>query len=196
MTKRRTFVEDEYYHCYSRGVNKNDIFLDKKDYQFFMHLVEILNIKKIPNPSDPKKIIKVKLVDNLCITLMPNHFHFILKQLISDGISKFIQKVLSRYTLYFNNKYERTGALFESRFKDKHIDNEYYMSHLMGYIWNNPIKIIKPKYKSKDLLNGLITLSKSEIEFAKKYPYKKFPLNYSGPEQDSFIDNNHDFLHF
>lgn len=138
--------------------------------------------KKIRTDRKNTHKIKDRLVDIFCYTLMPNHFHFILKELTEGGISLFLQKVLGQYTLYYNKKYGRVGALFGSRFKDKLIDSDHYFEHLVEYIWNNPVKLINPKYSSKDILNGKTKLSKKEKKFALNYPYKKFPDSYRGPE--------------
>ena len=178
MAKRRNFCIGNYFHAYSRGVNKDEIFLEHRDYLKFMELIESRNCKE--TQREIKKSNKVTiLVKIYCYTIMPNHFHFELKELISGGISKFIQKVLKDYTQYFNKKYERSGALFESRFKDKLIDSDQYFKHLTRYIWNNPIKLINHKYKSIDLYYDKIKLTNKEKDFALNYPYKKFPSNYS-----------------
>lgn len=161
MSKIRKIEKGNYYHNYSRGVNKCDIFLEESDYFVFIKMVD----KNCPGQQ---------LVEIFCYTLMPNHFHFILKEICERGISLFFQKVLSQYVGYFNKKYNRRGPLFESRFKDKVIDTDYYFEHLVTYIWDNPIKIIRPGYSSKDLLNGKINLSIEEKEFTKNYPYKYF----------------------
>lgn len=97
-----------------------------------------------------------KLVEIYCYTLMPNHFHFILKEIQQKGISLFFQKILSQYSGYFNRKYNRRGPLFESRFKDKPINTNHYFKHLSKYIWNNPIKLIRPDYLSTNLLSEKI----------------------------------------
>ena len=119
---------------------------------------------------------KKPLVEIIAYCLNPNHFHFILKEVENQGISLFFQKILSRYVRYFNQKYNRRGPLFESRFKHKLINTDQYFKHLVEYIWNNPIKLIRADYVSKDLLNEKIILSEIEKEFAKNYIYKFFAL--------------------
>lgn len=193
MAKLRNFQIGKYYHSYSRGVNKCDIFRDHSDYLFFQKLVKIFNVDKKLRLKKPKMGLFSKsdmIVDIFCYTLMPNHFHFIFKEIKKFGISRFLQKVLGTYTLYYNKKYNRVGSLFGQRFKDKIVDSDEYFNHLVGYIWNNPIKLIKPNYKSSDLLNGLIELTDEEKEFAKNYLYKEFPSNYSGPEYKKLPKTN------
>jgi putative transposase len=184
MAKLRQFEINNYYHAYSRGVDRCDIFRDHSDYLFFEKLINIFNVdKKVRTKKNKNDLFddSSKLVNIFCYTLMPNHFHFIFEEIKKCGISKFLQKVLGTYSRYYNDKYNRVGSLFGERFKDKLVDSDRYFDYLVGYIWNNPVKLIKINYKSADLLNGLINLSREEKDFAKKYPYKSFPLNYSGP---------------
>lgn len=185
MSKLRKIEEGNYYHIYSRGVNRMDIFLDRLDYLIFMDMVQNFNTVKPfrnfqsrPQSRPGRDIHEEKLINIYCYTLMPNHFHFILKEIKEKGTSLFFHKILSQYSIYFNKKYNRRGPLFESRFKDKKIENDQYYEHLLGYVWNNPIKLINPFYKSKDLLNEKIILSKKEKEFVRSYRYKFFS-NYT-----------------
>lgn len=183
MSKIRNITTEYYHHVYSRGVNKKEIFLDHSDYLKFQELIKNFNTNQkvrlsMPRPERDTK----KLVNIFCYTLMPNHFHFVLKGLIEGGVSLFLQKVLGQYSNYFNKKYKRVGPLFESRFKNKLIDSDQYFEYLVGYIWNNPIKLINSKYKSIDLFYEKIKLNEKEKEFALNYPYKYFPKNYFGPE--------------
>lgn len=195
MAKRRNFEINNYYHCYSRGVKKDDIFIDHSDYLKFMELVSRLNCKETQRES--KRTGKAtKLVDIFCYTLMPNHFHFLVKELIEGGTSKFFNKVLKTYSRYFNKKYKTSGTSFESRFKDKFVDSDEYFEYLVGYIWNNPIKLIRPDYSAKDLFYGKIKLTEEEKDFALNYPYKYFPKDYFGPEHKKITKTNFEFFDF
>jgi putative transposase len=171
MSKLRIIEVGNYYHFYSRGINKSDIFIEEQDYYVFMRIIGKTNCPGQNDCPGQNELVKI-----FCYTLMPNHFHFILEEITERGVSLFFQKILSQYVRYFNKKYQRRGPLFESRFKDKIIEDDLYFLHLINYIWNNPIKIINPTYQSKDLLNGKIILSQKEKDFARNYPYKFFPL--------------------
>ncbi|MCK5122840.1 MAG: transposase [Candidatus Pacebacteria bacterium] len=78
-----------------------------------------------------------KLVEIICYCLNPNHYHFILKQLMDNGISKFMHKLDLGFTHYFNIKYDRSGSLFQGPFKAKHIDTNEYLLWLSGYVNGN-----------------------------------------------------------
>ncbi|MEA3305790.1 MAG: transposase [Candidatus Omnitrophota bacterium] len=120
-----------------------------------------------PHSKEPKE----KLVEVVCYSLMPNHFHFILRQLIDKGISKFMQKLGTGYTGYFNTKYERSGALFQGVFKDAHIDNDAYLLHLSRYIHLNCLGIIYSNWKKEGIKN-----KKEALEFLKTYKWSSFPF--------------------
>ena len=105
--------------------------------------------------------------------LMPNHFHILCTEIVEGGISKFMQKVLTGYTVFFNRKHDREGALFSSRYKTKHVDTDSYAEYIKKYIYFNPLKIIKPDYNSKDfLLYEKKFLTPEEKIFLDEYPYK------------------------
>ena len=73
---------------------------------------------------------------------MPNHYHFLLRQDSDIPISTFIQRIFNSYTKAYNKKYERSGTLFEGRFKAIHVDKEGYLLHLCKYIHANPVKAL------------------------------------------------------
>ncbi|OGD31650.1 hypothetical protein A3C91_04325 [Candidatus Azambacteria bacterium RIFCSPHIGHO2_02_FULL_52_12] len=75
-----------------------------------------------------------KLVDIVCYCLNPNHYHLILEQVSDYGIIKFMQRLGTGYTNYFNKKHERTGALFQGKYKAIHVDSNEYLLHLSAYI--------------------------------------------------------------
>lgn len=133
----------EHYHLYNRGVEKRDIFLDGADYHRFLTILDNFRHR------DQEKNGDEPLVSIVCYCLMPNHFHLIVQQKTDGGISKFIQRVSTGYTMYFNKRYERTGVLFQGKFKAKYIENDQYLLHLARYIHLNPLEMLTEK-KDKD----------------------------------------------
>lgn len=134
----KQFIENGYYHLYNRGVEKRNIFLDKQDYGVFLGY-----IKQYLEPtqgSDPKYFIKSLRdeVEILAFCLMPNHFHFLVKQKTIKGITKFIRAICTNYVMYFNKRYDRVGTLFQGKYKGILIDNDIYLLHLSRYIHLNP----------------------------------------------------------
>jgi putative transposase len=181
MYRKTSFAEKEYYHIYSRGVEKRKIFLNTKDYNRFVALLYIMNqdasfrfdnfLQKNKNNLEEifKKQRERTLVSILGYCLMPNHFHLILYENKEGGISKFMGKLLTAYSMYFNIKYERSGPLLTKPFRSEHIDNESQYMYIFSYIHLNPISIIDKGWKE----NG--TRNKKEAEgFIKKYQFSSY----------------------
>lgn len=183
MSRNITFSPDEYYHCYSRGTEKRKVFLDKADYHRFIHLLFICNSESKIHLSDYKgrsftEIFEIDrgetLVDVGAYCLMTNHFHLLLKEKKDGNISLFMQKLMTAYTMYFNKRYERSGALFESRFRAKHCDTDEYLKYIFSYIHLNPIKLMDPKWKESGIKN-----KKLAEKFLSDYEYSSY-LDYMG----------------
>ena len=96
--------------------------------------------------------------------LMPNHYHLMATPLSEHGISTLLHKVGTSYTKYFDIKYKRTGRLFESTFKAKHIDRHEYAFYLTQYIHLNPV----------DLFQG-ITDEEEKMRRIRIYPWSSLP---------------------
>ena len=194
MERKTPFVENEYYHIYSRGVEKRKIFLSTRDYNRFVALLYIMN-QDAPfrmdnflrnNQNGLRNIFKEKreksLVSILGYCFIPNHFHLILYEHTEGGISKFMAKLLTAYSMYFNTKYERSGPLFTRPFRSEYIKNEPQYMYIFSYIHLNPLSIIDKKWKENGVKN------KKEAErFLEKYQFSSYKdfLNKDRPE--SFI---------
>lgn len=175
------FSIEQYYHVYNRGTDKRDIFLDDADRQRFIKLLFIANgSTPFVFRELPKGLLYTEFDRGESITaigaycLMPNHFHLLLKETGENGISKFIGKVLTSYSSYFNKKYSRSGSLFEGTFKAKHLDSDEYLKYIFSYIHLNPVKLIDPNWKE----NGIKNYDKSK-KYLNEYPYSSY-LDYIG----------------
>ena len=135
MSLRKTlFTLGEYYHIYNRGNWKQKIFLDKEDYNHFIQLLFLCNTNENINFRDIfitfDNIYDFKrgntLVDIGAYCLIPNHFHLLIYEKSNSNISLYMKKLLTAYVMYFNKKYERTGSLFEGKFKSQHSDSDGY----------------------------------------------------------------------
>jgi putative transposase len=127
------FYNEEYYHIYNRGVDKRKIFMDEDDYQRFLRSMEIFSETKSPAGD----LVAEKRVDIICYCLNPNHYHFILKQLQDKGIEKFMHKLGLGYTSYFNQKYDRSGALFQGTYQAMEVKDNSGLLWLSGYVNGN-----------------------------------------------------------
>lgn len=137
------FANNEYYHVFNRGVDKRIIFNSKDDlYYFFTRLATLNSTDSSPSAKDKRKNKKDEilppeggeLVKIVAYCLLPNHFHLLLKQHTDKGISKFMQRLGTAYTKLFNEKYQRTGALFQGKFKANHITGDLGLPTLSTYV--------------------------------------------------------------
>ncbi len=146
----KSYIEEGYYHIYNRGVEKRIIFEDEDDCRIFLHYIMIYLspieevLKTYSDNVRIRRFIRLNLseeVDLLCFSLMPNHFHFLIKQNSKDGIVKFMRRLMTSYVMYFNKKYDRVGTLLQSRYKAVNVDKDEYLLHLTRYIHLNPFEI-------------------------------------------------------
>jgi len=153
MDRKIQFASDEYYHLYARGIEKKEIFRNTSDYWRFLMLLYVANSDKTIHLSDYSldqlsKIFSLPrnntLIDIGAYCLMPNHWHLLVKAKSDSGVSLFMRKLLTGYSMFFNKKYDRTGGLFERPFKARHINDDDYLNYLLAYIHLNPIKIKDP----------------------------------------------------
>ncbi len=124
--KYEPIISDRYYHIYNQGNNKENIFKEEKNYNYFLKLL----IKHV-----------VKYSDIYCYCLLKNHFHLIIKtkEKIEDKkIQQSFSNFFNAYSKSINKSYNRSGSLFRDRFKRKIIENENYFKQLIIYIHLNP----------------------------------------------------------
>lgn len=149
MGHRMNFSINEFYHVYNRGVEKRVIFEDALDYQRFLLLLLLSNDTVSVNLhqsfrdfSIPELLKKQRkpIVSVCAFTLMPNHFHVLLSELVDGGVTSYMRKVATGYSMYFNMKYDRTGTLFQGRYKAKHVHSDNYLRYMYQYIHLNPIR--------------------------------------------------------
>jgi len=181
MERKFIFSEGEFYHVYNRGTEKREIFLNKNDYQRFIKLLFLSNgtkpiiLKDLPQGRSLGEIDRgEQLVHIGAYCLMPNHFHILVKETREGGITKFMSKLSTAYSMYFNKINGRTGSLFEGRFKATHVNNDNYLKYLFSYIHLNPVKIIEPKWKEAGITN-----KKQAEQYIKNYKYSSY-LDYIG----------------
>ncbi len=124
------FFNGEFYHVYSRGVDKREIFVNEIDRWRFMHNVMLAAKKN--DLSKPSQI----AIHAFC--LMKNHYHLLIEQKTDGGVSNFMHRLNTAYTMYFNKKYQRTGSLLESTYKAKYVSDDPYLIVLSRYIHLNP----------------------------------------------------------
>jgi REP element-mobilizing transposase RayT len=123
-------------------------------------------------PALPKVLMQTRgnqLAELGAYCLMSNHVHLLVREKAERGITTFMQKLGTAYTMYFNIKYERTGALFSSRFKAKHVAHDAYFRRVVNYVHANPVELFEPTWKEgviknpKQLKNRLLAYRFSSL---------------------------------
>ena len=182
--RKEQFVEGEYYHIYNRGVEKRLIFFNDLERTRFVNSIYLLNnFSDIPpqfdviNLSPPELLTPIEpYVEIVAGCLMPNHYHLMCTPKIKNGISKFLHKIGTSYARYFNIKHERTGRLFSSTFKAKHVDRHEYAVYLTQYIHLNPVELFQAKL-GKEMA----------LEAVKVYQWSSLPDYLGGKSKFSLI---------
>ncbi|GAB4285443.1 MAG: hypothetical protein Kow0068_10790 [Marinilabiliales bacterium] len=150
MTNYRIQLKpDKYYHIFNHAVSKDNLFIENKNYDFFINKFEKY---------------MVEYVDVLAYCLMPNHYHFVIKvkkinetkkcqtlNKMSDiynnnnnnnnksSISTAFKRLFTSYTNSYNKLYNRRGTLFQPRYKRLLINNETQLKNTIIYVHNNPV---------------------------------------------------------
>lgn len=194
MSRNIDISINEFYHLYNRGVDKRVVFMDTEDYERFVALLYMANTNIPVHISNYQGLTLIELlalergetlVDIGAYCLMPNHFHVLVREKVENGISIYMHKVMTGYTMYFNKKYMRTGSLFGGTFKAQHVYREEHLKYLFAYIHLNPIKIIDSKWKK----NGIIDKKKAEA-YLREYRYSSY-IDYSAQAREEGIILNH-----
>lgn len=173
----KLYVENGFYHIYSRGVDRREIFYSPEDCSVFLYYLKIY----LSSPStllrgdnlSPAMLFKIynlnlfEEVDLLSFVLMPNHFHLQVKQKSKTGIQKLMRRVLTGYAQYFNKKYKRVGTLFESTYKAVLTTTEPQHIYLSSYIHQNPMKLKNPKFNFIEFSSYPYYLHERQAEWVK-----------------------------
>jgi len=192
MERKIQFSVEEFYHVYSRGNNRSKIFFSDADRKRFIKLLFLCNNAKPILFRDVQNLAlsEIKrgetLTDIGAYCLMPNHFHILLREKVENGISMFMEKLLTAYSMYFNKKQTRTGTLFEGRFQAKHADNDDYLKYLFSYVHLNPVKLLDPEWKN----NGISDIEKVK-KYLERYSYSSY-AEYTGKNREEKLILNKD----
>ena len=126
-----SFDPGQYYHLYNRGVNRENIFIEERNYWYFL-----FNLERYLLP----------ITDLIAYCLMPNHYHLLVyireisEVFKTSEVSTAMMRLSVSYTKTINIHYDRVGPLFQGAFQAKFVDSEVYLGHLIGYIHLNPVE--------------------------------------------------------
>lgn len=155
---REPFGIDSYVHVYTRGVKKLPIFRQQKDLQRLLFNFYYFNHTD-RMPDNWKREVEISaspmdfqwpdawedrqpIVSILAFSIMNNHIHLILKEIIEGGISRFMHRVSMAYSKFINEKYEESGSLFQRPFKSRLIEEDADFRNLAVYVMvKNPFEL-------------------------------------------------------
>lgn len=191
------FFNNEIYHIVIRGVGDIRIFKNESDYYRAIFSIYEFNDSQPVIIRERRKLRnKIKfdrgkfdrgltsvnrelggrkrklIVEVLAFCLMPNHIHLLLRQIKTNGITRFMRKLGTGYAGYFNRKYGRKGHLFQGKFKAIRIKNNDQLEVVFVYIHTNPISLVEPRWKEKGIKN-----LKKINEFLESYKWSSY-LDY------------------
>ena len=206
----------EFFHLLNRGVDKRNIFLNKKDYFRFIHnlfefndtenvspnnnrfFVQLMDVRRPSVGRHPSggKVQKKKprarklLVNIHFFCLMPNHYHLLVSPLAKNGIPLFMKKLNMGYSKYFNEKNKRVGALFQGKYKSVHIERDAHFLWLPYYIHFNPLDLKMPEWRE-----GKIRNSKKASDYLRLYRWSSH-LDYLGTKNFPSVTQRDFFLKY
>ena len=129
----RKLSESGIYHVILRGINRQQIFYDEEDYEYFISLLE--------------RFQAVSHYELYAYCLMGNHIHLLLKT-GDEPLDRIFRRIGASFVYWYNLKYQRVGHLFQNRFKSEPVETDQYFLTAMRYILRNPVKAglcVKPE---------------------------------------------------
>ncbi len=174
------------YHIILRSVNQHLIFEEDSDYQKFIYIL-----------SDCKMKYDIKIY---AYCLMDNHIHLLLNS-PSDELPSFFQSLGAKFVKWYNNKYLRTGHLFQDRYRSTTIENERSFLAALVYIHDNPVKANICRYPSEyrwssynvyyGQKSALIDTDLADSIAGSRHELHKFFSKESGPAEDELFADDH-----
>lgn len=122
----RNYIKTNFFHIITQGINKSYIFERSRDIKYYIKIMHQLS--------------QEHNVEILAYCVMNNHTHMLVKTMQIEDLSKYMQRLNTKYAKYYNNKYNRVGYVFRNRYKSEGIYDENYLYNCMRYIYNNPVK--------------------------------------------------------
>lgn len=122
----RNYIKTSFFHVITQGINKSYIFERAEDIKYYIKIMYQLTKEQ-----------KIKII-GYCI--MSNHAHMLIETEEIKELSKYMQRLNTKYGKYYNKKYNRVGYVFRDRYRAQGIYTEKYLYNCLRYIYNNPVK--------------------------------------------------------
>jgi putative transposase len=198
---KRAFSKGSYIHITKRGVRGLPIVKDASDKWRFVRLLRYLNDQRshanwqrdvkqagaegyyMPWPENWQS--QNKLVHIHAYTLMPNHFHLLIEEIVDGGTARFMKKIGDSMTKSFNKKYDEQGGLFQGPYNSSIIESDDYLRFVMAYIEVKNVFELYPDGFSVASANF-----KKGISWAKQYPFSSLAYELNERKNSPIIDRN------
>lgn len=145
--KKRVNLGSKFHHLYNQGVDKRMVFSTQGDFERFKACLYLLNDEESPRVANffggnrQENIYTSgrgnQLVGIGAYSIMPTHFHLVVTPLVENGIAKFMQKLMTAYTMYFNERTFRSGSLFQGTYRSHRVESDEHLKYLYSYIHFN-----------------------------------------------------------
>lgn len=180
----------ELWHALNRGVDGRNLFLDSSDYVRFIHNLFEFNdtapahqfSRRPANVGSRKPNIvgaRDRLVEIHGWTLMKNHYHLVLSELVENGVSLFLRKLNTGYANYFNARHARLGTLFAGRTKRVLIERHEHFLYILHYVHLNPLDYVTGFEGWRERSKGLVPNIHTALSHLNDYRWSSY-LDYAG----------------
>ena len=122
----RDYIKSSFFHVMIQGIDKEKILKNDDEKSYFINTINEL-----------KNLIDINVI---AYCIMDNHAHLLLNTDEIKKLSKFMQRLNTKYAIYYNKKYDRVGYVFRNRYRSEGIFSESQLYNCINYIYNNPIK--------------------------------------------------------
>jgi REP-associated tyrosine transposase len=168
--KEGEFIAGEYFHVYNHAVSNELLFRTNSDYDYFL---DKFSVAKSRYPST---------IVSFC--LMPNHYHYLMRQDGTEPIYRIFNDAFTSYTLHYNHKYNRKGTLFQGPLQHIHIKTDNYFIQLCKYIHYNPKKArLVDDLRDWKFSNYLEWIGSNELEFFSSEFCEMYPDDFKNYEE-------------
>ena len=200
--RKEPFSVGSFVHVYNRGNRKQAIVRGAKDKWHFLQMLYYFNHENsVPTPFRVLKTLlksdfsnhliwpkvwreRKPIVKIIAFSLLENHFHLLLKEIKEGGVTKFMRKLGTGMTNYYNVKYQDSGRLFQGSYKARLVDKDNYLKYLSVYIQFKNILDLYPGGEEKAFHNF-----EDAFNFSLEYPYCSL-ADYGGERKSPIIEKD------
>ncbi|MDP3956007.1 MAG: hypothetical protein Q8Q18_02075 [bacterium] len=176
MPRRLQLKEGNYYHIKNYGADNRQVFRTNSDRSRFTQLLFLCNSKKsviVRDVRDKRNLFSRErdehLTDIGAFVLMPDSFELVVYDRIQGGTSRFMQKLLTGYSMYFNHQYGRAGRLFAGSYQAKELKDDESIQRAVVAMHLTPLSRVTPNWREE----GIEDLQTAK-QYLEQYPHSSY----------------------